>query len=226
MKKLFLAIVLSLTGILIAGNSNTTFAETNASEYSEDYEKIYLSEIDKYIYVKKGIDVPREELIELARQTDKPVGVNFFQKNEADTPKKVTRGRRTHVIRDTTVRHTTKNTKVVASVAKGSTYTLNSSVTFSQNASIDSSVGAEFFSIAKAHLGASYSLNFTGKVQAGYSYSGPPESSPHRTRTYYSGIKTKFGYLKIKRVGQPNSAFKKVNYEVPMYLIGWYIDEN
>ncbi|WP_221620414.1 MULTISPECIES: hypothetical protein, partial [unclassified Desulfovibrio] len=55
-------------------------------------------------------------------------------------------------------------------------------------------------------------------------YTGPAENSEYNSRTYYSAIKTKVGYLNIKKVGESNSKFRKVDYEIPVERVEWSVD--
>ena len=111
-------------------------------------------------------------------------------------------------------------------MARGATYTLNRTIYFYQDNSISGSVEAKILSIARANISANYGNGFSDSVTVGTKYKGPYENSKYNSRTYYSAIKTRVGYLSIKKVGEPNSKFRKVNYEVPIQRVEWSEDSS
>ncbi|KZE65192.1 hypothetical protein AV545_04510 [Paenibacillus jamilae] len=77
---------------------------------------------------------------------------------------------------------------LIVSVAKGRTATRSSSLTVSGTVSITATVDAKIAYIVKESL----TGNISGTVSKTYNttdvYSGPPESSPYKTRNYYAAI--------------------------------------
>jgi hypothetical protein len=77
---------------------------------------------------------------------------------------------------------------LIVSVAKGRTATRSSSLTVSGTVSITATVDANIAYIVKESL----TGNVSGTVSKTYNttdvYSGPPESSPYKTRNYYAAI--------------------------------------
>lgn len=63
-KKIVLLLMLAL-GTISVNNSfyNVSFAEENEEK---EFDKVYLEELDKTIYVKKGLDVSRDTLLDIA----------------------------------------------------------------------------------------------------------------------------------------------------------------
>ena len=94
-----------------------------------------LEELDKTVYVKKGLNVSRDTLIDIASLSE---GEEIRIHNVVNSEKKKYRnktnfklmGRRTHVIRNFFTRNTNRNKKVLAIVGRGSSYTLNRAINF------------------------------------------------------------------------------------------------
>ena len=121
-------------GTISVNNSfyNVSFAEENEEK---EFDKVYLEELDKTVYVKKGLNVSRDTLIDIASLSE---GEEIRIHNVVNSEKKKYRnktnfklmGRRTHVIRNFFTRNTNRNKKVLAIVGRGSSYTLNRAINF------------------------------------------------------------------------------------------------
>jgi hypothetical protein len=132
-KKIVLLLMLAL-GTISVNNSfyNVSFAEENEEK---EFDKVYLEELDKTVYVKKGLNVSRDTLIDIASLSE---GEEIRIHNVVNSEKKKYRnktnfklmGRRTHVIRNFFTRNTNRNKKVLAIVGRGSSYTLNRAINF------------------------------------------------------------------------------------------------
>ncbi|WP_313961917.1 hypothetical protein [uncultured Parvimonas sp.] len=228
-KKIVLLLVLAL-GTISVNNSfyNVSFAEENEER---EYDKVYLEELNKTVYVKKGLDVSRDTLLDIASLSEGEEiriynVVNSEKKKHINKTNYEPMGRRTHVIRNVFIRNINRNKKVLATVGRGSSYTLNRTITFKQNNVIYGSAEVNILSIAKANISANYGNGLSVSVSVGTKFNGPSENSKYNSRTYYSAIKTRIGYLNIKKVGEPNSKFRKVNYEVPIQRVEWSEDSS
>ena len=132
-KKIELLLMLAL-GTISVNNSfyNVSFAEENEEK---EFDKVYLEELDKTVYVKKGLNVSRDTLIDIASLSE---GEEIRIHNVVNSEKKKYRnktnfklmGRRTHMIRNFFTRNTNRNKKVLAIVGRGSSYTLNRAINF------------------------------------------------------------------------------------------------
>lgn len=132
-KKIVLLLMLAL-GTISVNNSfyNVLFAEENEEK---EFDKVYLEELDKTVYVKKGLDVSRDTLLDIASLSE---GEEIRIHNVVNSEKKKHRnktnfklmGRRTHVIRNFFTRNINRNKKVLAIVGRGSSYTLNRAINF------------------------------------------------------------------------------------------------
>lgn len=132
-KKIVLLLMLAL-GTISVNNSfyNVSFAEENEEK---EFDKVYLEEPDKTVYVKKGLNVSRDTLLDIASLSE---GEEIRIHNVVNSEKKKYRnktnfklmGRRTHVIRNFFTRNTNRNKKVLAIVGRGSSYTLNRAINF------------------------------------------------------------------------------------------------
>ncbi len=132
-KKIVLLLMLAL-GTISVNNSfyNVSFAEENEEK---EFDKVYLEELDKTVYVKKGLNVSRDTLLDIASLSE---GEEIRIHNVVNSEKKKYRnktnfklmGRRTHVIRNFFTRNTNRNKKVLAIVGRGSSYTLNRAINF------------------------------------------------------------------------------------------------
>lgn len=132
-KKIVLLLMLAL-GTISVNNSfyNVSFAEENEEK---EFDKVYLEELDKTVYVKKGLNVSRDTLIDIASLSE---GEEIRIHNVVNSEKKKYRnktnfklmGRRTHMIRNFFTRNTNRNKKVLAIVGRGSSYTLNRAINF------------------------------------------------------------------------------------------------
>ena len=132
-KKIVLLLMLAL-GTISVNNSfyNVSFAEENEEK---EFDKVYLEELDKTVYVKKGLNVSRDTLLDIASLSE---GEEIRIHNVVNSEKKKYRnktnfklmGRRTHVIRNFFTRNTNRNKKVLAIVGRGSSYTLNRVINF------------------------------------------------------------------------------------------------
>lgn len=132
-KKIVLLLMLAL-GTISVNNSfyNVSFAEENEEK---EFDKVYLEELDKTVYVKKGLNVSRDTLLDIASLSE---GEEIRIHNVVNSEKKKYRnktnfklmGRRTHVIRNFFTRNTNRNKKVLAIVGRGYSYTLNRAINF------------------------------------------------------------------------------------------------
>lgn len=132
-KKIVLLLMLAL-GTISVNNSfyNVSFAEENEEK---EFDKVYLEELDKTVYVKKGLNVSRDTLLDIASLSE---GEEIRIHNVVNSEKKKYRnntnfklmGRRTHVIRNFFTRNTNRNKKVLTIVGRGSSYTLNRAINF------------------------------------------------------------------------------------------------
>lgn len=132
-KKIVLLLMLAL-GTISVNNSfyNVSFAEENEEK---EFDKVYLEELDKTVYVKKGLNVSRDTLLDIASLSE---GEEIRIHNVVNSEKKKYRnktnfklmGRRTHVIRNFFTRNINRNKKVLAIVGRGSSYTLNRAINF------------------------------------------------------------------------------------------------
>ena len=132
-KKIVLLLMLAL-GTISVNNSfyNVSFAEENEEK---EFDKVYLEELDRTVYVKKGLNVSRDTLLDIASLSE---GEEIRIHNVVNSEKKKYRnktnfklmGRRTHVIRNFFTRNTNRNKKVLAIVGRGSSYTLNRAINF------------------------------------------------------------------------------------------------
>ena len=132
-KKIVLLLMLAL-GTISVNNSfyNVSFAEENEEK---EFDKVYLEELDKTVYVKKGLNVSRDTLLDIASLSE---GEEIRIHNVVNSEKKKYRNktnfklmeRRTHVIRNFFTRNINRNKKVLAIVGRGSSYTLNRAINF------------------------------------------------------------------------------------------------
>lgn len=131
-KKIVLLLILAL-GTISVNNSfyNVSFAEENEEK---EFDKVYLEELDKTVYVKKGLDVSRDTLLDIASLSE---GEEIRIYNVVNSEKKKHRNKtnfklmgRTHVIGNFFTRNINRNKKVLAIVGRGSSYTLNRAINF------------------------------------------------------------------------------------------------
>ncbi|RRC95751.1 hypothetical protein, partial [Prevotella sp. OH937_COT-195] len=162
---LLLALALGVTPVLTSVNQTKSYAE----EDNKVYDKIFVG--NKYVYVKKGLNVPEETILDILNQSnsDALIKIENYTKNK-EKRKYETRGKRTHVIRDHFTRYIYKNKKVIATVAKGGSYTLNRTINFNQSVSVSGSVEASILSVAKANISANYANEFSDSISVGSVY--------------------------------------------------------
>lgn len=132
-KKIVLLLMLAL-GTISVNNSfyNVSFAEENEEK---EFDKVYLEELDKTVYVKKGLDVSRDTLLDIASLSEGEEirihnVVNYEKKKHRNKTNFKLMERRTHVIRNFFTRNINRNKKVLAIVGRGSSYTLNRAINF------------------------------------------------------------------------------------------------
>lgn len=132
-KKIVLILMLAL-GTISVNNSfyNVSFAEENEEK---EFDKVYLEELDKTVYVKKGLDVSRDTLLDIASLSEGEEirihnVVNYEKKKHRNKTNFKLMERRTHVIRNFFTRNINRNKKVLAIVGRGSSYTLNRAINF------------------------------------------------------------------------------------------------
>lgn len=132
-KKTVLLLMLVL-GTISVNNSfyNVSFAEENKEK---EFDKVYLEELDKTVYVKKGLDVSRDTLLDIASLSEGEEirihnVVNSEKKKHINKTNYKPMGRRTYEINNFFIRNINRNKKVFAIVGRGSSYTLNRAINF------------------------------------------------------------------------------------------------
>ena len=132
-KKTVLLLMLAL-GTISVNNSfyNVSFAEENEEK---EFDKVYLEELDKTVYVKKGLDVSRDTLLDIASLSEgEEIRIHNVVKSEKKKHINKTNykpmGRRTYEINNFFIRNINRNKKVLAIVGRGSSYTLNRAINF------------------------------------------------------------------------------------------------
>lgn len=132
-KKTVLLLMLAL-GTISVNNSfyKVSFAEENEEK---EFDKVYLEELDKTIYVKKGLDVSRDTLLDIASLSEGEEirihnVVNSEKKKHINKTNYKPMGRRTYEISNFFIRNINRNKKVLAIVGRGSSYTLNRAINF------------------------------------------------------------------------------------------------
>lgn len=223
---LMLSLVFVISSYLLAVDEKTFTQSLNSENIVNGYDKIWIEGADIYVYVKKGLDIPKNMIENIVNQSNKNglIKIENYKKVNSKEKRYENRGKRKYIIRDYFVKFKYSNKKVITTVARGGKHILNNSINFEQKNFLKENIENDILSISKAKLSNTYGNGFKDSIPSGSVYEGPSENSNYNSKTYYSAIKTRVGYLKVKKSNEKKGKFKIVNYEVPLERIEWSVD--